>query len=177
MRALKGLTKRLGDREAAWAINGKNRFTLDLVGAEKTAVARYAEGRIERVSAYERDGRRLPVYGIYQAVFRTLKWGADLEALERNLEAIRFSSYGWVSPEHWRLLDLPDPGGDGDRGMGARGVGPRTPDAGPLRVRRPDRRSRAVVGRRTKEGPGKIPRPRSRFLGSSLGYCFGPPST
>ena len=37
---------------------------------------------------------------------RALKWGADLESLERNLEAVRFSSFGWVSPSHWRLLAL-----------------------------------------------------------------------
>lgn len=104
VRALKLLTERLGDRMAAWSIAKHNRFYLALEGSEEIEVAEYREGRINPVKCYVRDTHRLPIYGIYQAVFRAVKWAPEIDAIIKNLEAIRFSSYGWIEPAHWRLL-------------------------------------------------------------------------
>jgi len=104
--ALKLLTKRFGDRMAAWKIADKNRFTLHLEGAEKVDVPLYHEGAIQRVKCHVRGNRRLPVFGVYQAVIRALKWGADAESIQKNLEAIRFSSFNWISPGQWRFMGL-----------------------------------------------------------------------
>ncbi len=103
VRAIKLLTERLGDRIATWTITKTNRFTLDLEGAETIYLPFYHDGQIDRVKCYQRGDRRLPVLGVYQAVIRALKWGGEVAKFLVNIEAIRFSSFPHIHPEHFQL--------------------------------------------------------------------------
>lgn len=104
LRAVKLLTERLGDRIATWTVASTNRFTLDLEGAETVDVPQYHDGRIERIKCYVRNGHRLPLAGFYKGVVRALRWNPELDALLKNLEAIRSSSFAWIAPDQWQAL-------------------------------------------------------------------------
>ncbi|RYG24341.1 NAD(P)/FAD-dependent oxidoreductase [bacterium] len=104
VRAVKLLTERLGDRMASWAINGNNRFVLDLDGAEEISVPEYKDGTTTRVRCYLRDGKKLPFHGVYKGVIRALKWGADWGSILKNIEVVRASSFAHLHPNVWRQI-------------------------------------------------------------------------
>ncbi len=106
LRAVKLLVERFSDEGLEWAINSNNCFKLDLDGATEGAFPRYLEGRVEPVRCYFRDGKKLPMAGAYQAVFRCLKWAFDPDSLIKNLEAIRSISFPWTEPYPFRVLAL-----------------------------------------------------------------------
>lgn len=107
IRGIKLLTERLSDHMAEWRIDGRNRFVLDLDGAERTVVADYREGKINPVDTYLREGKKLPVYGVHRGLIEALQKGAAWEDLEANLERIRANSaFRVYSPGQWRSLAL-----------------------------------------------------------------------
>ena len=106
IRAVKLLTERLGDRVATWELASKNRFFLNLEGAETAYVPQYHEGRIERIKCHVRGDLRLPISGFYKGVVRALKWSPELADLPKNLETIRAASFPYIAPDHWRAFSL-----------------------------------------------------------------------
>jgi flavin-dependent dehydrogenase len=61
--SLKGVTQRLVDEPAVWKLSLSNRLDLALDGAVMLEVPLYRDGRIDKVRAFERNGRRLHMIG------------------------------------------------------------------------------------------------------------------
>jgi hypothetical protein len=66
---------------ARYVAGGKNRFTLNLEGAQKDWGARLDEGRIIRHRAYRRGNRLLPDVGLYGLILRHTREGGTAESL------------------------------------------------------------------------------------------------
>ncbi len=68
-------------RKASWLIDGYNLFKLDLRGAKTERIGVLAEGRIFAPPCYVRDGRRLPVAGVYGDVIGILRQTSELATI------------------------------------------------------------------------------------------------
>ncbi len=77
--------------EVEWALSSANRFQLALDGAREFCVPAYVEGRIESVTCYERDGKRLPVYGLFALLIKALGRYQDLPSLLPVLQQLAAS--------------------------------------------------------------------------------------
>lgn len=110
--AIKEFAGKFYPGESEWKINDLNEFRIDLAGAEKVTIPMYSDGRVYPVLSYRRDGKTLPMAGMYKVVthalgrthkavqllteLRTMYQGDEqgvgqaLETLEAMLEA------GWV---------------------------------------------------------------------------------
>jgi uncharacterized protein YjhX (UPF0386 family) len=67
------------DGQIVWQCNDKNHFVLQLEGAERTKIPVYADGRIEAIECYVRDGYRLPETGIFALAIAALKHSSDIQ--------------------------------------------------------------------------------------------------
>ena len=68
-------------RKASWLIDGYNVFKLDLRGAKTEPVGVLAHGRIFAPSSYVRDGRRLPLAGVFGDVIEILRQTSELATI------------------------------------------------------------------------------------------------
>ena len=82
---VKHLAQALGEGSAAWACAGFSRFVPDLFGTESVSLARYREGRVERLPSYVRNGKTLPYAGVYKAVLSALYRDPRADRLIGNL--------------------------------------------------------------------------------------------
>jgi flavin-dependent dehydrogenase len=69
------------DAAIRYVIDGKNVFKLSLAGAKETSVAHLKDGRIQRIKAYTRNGRTLPVAGNYRVIIDALNRFSDIEKI------------------------------------------------------------------------------------------------
>ena len=97
--SLKRLTAHFGGEPAKWHVADCNVFELQLEGASRVWLPRYENGRVERVRAYVRDGKRLPQTTGYQAVITVLKAAPDLPRVVHNLEVYRQREHPETTPE------------------------------------------------------------------------------
>lgn len=81
--AAKAILARFTDGEIHYEVSGANRFAIDLEGATRGWGVDHNDGRIERFRQYERDGKKLPMIGVYRAVVDALKPG-ELSFTELN---------------------------------------------------------------------------------------------
>ena len=86
--------------QAKWMINGKNVFTLNLVGAKKTFDGVLENGRITQRPCYERNGKRLPLVGIQGVLVELLERHSDIAKI---LEELRASAAKTMPAEHVEL--------------------------------------------------------------------------
>jgi len=70
--AIKEFANRFFPGKSEWKINEFNEFKLDIHGAERTTVPIYVDGRVVPVLCYRRDGKTLPMYGLYKVVTHAL---------------------------------------------------------------------------------------------------------
>ena len=106
VRSLRALTGKMVNGESRWEVAGFNVFEPNLSGASRVWLPRYRLGRVERVRAYVRDGKRLPQTSGYQAVLTVLRAAPDLMRVLHNAEVFRRSEHPETSPEAWRNLFL-----------------------------------------------------------------------
>ncbi len=75
-----------GKENVTYAIDGKNRFTLDLDGAESATVAQLADGEIRAIPAYTRDGHVLALAGGFGLVFAALLESPRADRLVQHIQ-------------------------------------------------------------------------------------------
>ena len=68
-------------RKPSWLIDGYNLFKLDLRGAKTGRIGVLAQGRIHAMPCYVRNGRRLPVAGIYADMIGILRETSNLATI------------------------------------------------------------------------------------------------
>lgn len=87
------------DREASWNLSRFNRFRLNAAGAETESVPVYENGRIKAVSCYARDGRRLPLVGLFAQVVKALRVGEDINTVLAELKTAAASYSDQMLPD------------------------------------------------------------------------------
>ena len=75
-------------RKASWLIDGYNLFKLDLRGAKTERIGVLADGRIFAPPCYVRDGRRLPVAGVYGHIIGILRQTSELATMVGLIDKI-----------------------------------------------------------------------------------------
>jgi len=75
--ALHQITRRFSNTTAKIELDGAAYYLLRLRGSELTQIAHYSQGRVQALPARERDGKLLPLYGLF---------GYLVEALEKNTD-------------------------------------------------------------------------------------------
>lgn len=61
------------DDRVQTAYGGFNSFVLNLKGSKRIELPHYAEGKVQRVRGYEREGKVLPLSGMVEHLFKALK--------------------------------------------------------------------------------------------------------
>ncbi len=68
-------------RKPSWLIDGYNLFKLDLRDAKTGRIGFLAQGRIRAMPCYFRNGRRLPVAGVYADMIEILRQTSELATI------------------------------------------------------------------------------------------------
>jgi flavin-dependent dehydrogenase len=102
IRSLKLLTGRFGASPARWRVAEANVFEPNLEGSTRVWLPSYEGGRVDRVRAVVRDGKRMPLTTGYQAVLNILKIAPDLPRVVYNVEVLRQREAPAADPEEWR---------------------------------------------------------------------------
>jgi len=84
--AVKRLTQMFSGEAATYAINRYNEFRLDLAGARLEERPSYSDGQIERVRAYVKEGKVLPLIGPFRLVVSALQNDSDVRDILRFLD-------------------------------------------------------------------------------------------
>ncbi|MBL8762991.1 MAG: tryptophan 7-halogenase [Phycisphaerae bacterium] len=71
----------------SWELNNFNVFKLNLLGAKKERVPLYHEGKIVTAEAYIKNGKTLPIVGLYGVLVDVLKANSDFISVYRALES------------------------------------------------------------------------------------------
>jgi flavin-dependent dehydrogenase len=79
--SLKQVTMRFMDQALPWNISDHNTFRLNLAGATLEHIPEYKDGRINRVPCHVRNGRRLPLTGLFQSVVTILEQTDNIETM------------------------------------------------------------------------------------------------
>ncbi|AIE85620.1 putative halogenase [Fimbriimonas ginsengisoli Gsoil 348] len=82
--ALHQITRRFSENPAKVEIDGSNMYVLRLRGANQVQIASYSKGRVHALPALERDGKLLPLYGMF---------GYVVEALQQNSQTDKVMHY------------------------------------------------------------------------------------
>lgn len=85
--SVKQVAQRLTEQPAEWSVSRFNIFRLNLNGVERGTLPHYDNGRIHQVACYERDGKRLPLIGLFDLLLKLLQKAGDAESLMRLLMA------------------------------------------------------------------------------------------
>jgi flavin-dependent dehydrogenase len=101
MSTMKAMSGEFTGGEAEWLISKFNRFRMNLVGATKGVVAHLEEGRIVPVDCYYRDGKRLPVFGLYAILHRILLAESDAQRIMDSL---------WTHFNRFKVFGTPEAG-------------------------------------------------------------------
>lgn len=88
------------DEEIAWNASQNNVFTLDLEGATEESLPVYEGGEVKPITCYVRDGRRLPVTGMYGLMVGLLRRSSDVEAVVRELIGVLKARF---APSHAKI--------------------------------------------------------------------------
>ena len=91
-------------RKASWLIDGYNLFKLDLRGAKTDRVGVLDQGRIHALPCYVRNGRRLPVAGVYADMIGILRQTSELRTIAELIDrtVLRSSPTNAVNRENMR---------------------------------------------------------------------------
>lgn len=72
------IAQRFVGGQAEWQVSKFNRFKLNTKGAKVIEVPAYNDGKVTRVKTFVRGNKRLPLYGLFSVVHKTLKQNRDL---------------------------------------------------------------------------------------------------
>jgi flavin-dependent dehydrogenase len=81
MSAMKAMAAEFTGGQIGWAITKNNHFKMNLVGATEGIVAHLEEGRMVPVKCYFRDGKKLPIFGLYAIVQTAVLQYSDAQQL------------------------------------------------------------------------------------------------
>lgn len=79
--ALHQITRRFSQKRADVEVNRATAFVPHLVGARETTLANYENGRVRTLAALERDGKIIPLYGMFRHITDAVKQSSDFERL------------------------------------------------------------------------------------------------
>jgi hypothetical protein len=105
--ALKGLGTYLTPMEIHSPLGANNVFKINLEGATKVRRAKYENGGVRRFVAYQRDGKTLPLEGVFEMVFNVLKQFTTLKEIVAELNRIALSRKGDKEFETWYINRVP----------------------------------------------------------------------
>lgn len=111
--AIKNFAAQFFAGEVEWKINELNEFRLNLHRAERINLPIYEKGRVLPIPCYRRDGKLLPMHGLFKVmvhalnrsekasgIFRELRaiYGQDTVGIAQALEALEAMVHdGWVT--------------------------------------------------------------------------------
>jgi flavin-dependent dehydrogenase len=105
--ALKGLGKYLTPMDMHNPIGSNNVFKLNLEGATKVNRAKYELGGVRRFIAYQRDGKTLPLEGVFEMLFQVLKKYSAIKDIFAELNRVAQSHHGDKEFETWYIKRVP----------------------------------------------------------------------
>ena len=95
--SMKQVMQRFSKQEIPWEVSGFNVFELDLQDIKEKLVAVYTNGRVSQVKCFVKDGRRLPITGLYSLLIDILRRTSDIEEIYQYLIAAFRTRF---SPQH-----------------------------------------------------------------------------
>jgi hypothetical protein len=92
--AVKALTSLFDNKtDIDWAVKKYNIFTLDLEGAEDIKIPVLENGRIIQRPCARRDGKTVPVYGLWKVMLTLLTRHRDIGSIFRDMHASATKKY------------------------------------------------------------------------------------
>lgn len=79
--ALHQITRRFSEKRAKVEIDQTNHYVLHEDGAEETTFAQYADGGVQATAALARDGKWLPLYGMFRHIRDGLRESPEFDRL------------------------------------------------------------------------------------------------
>ncbi|MGV6814172.1 MAG: NAD(P)/FAD-dependent oxidoreductase [Phycisphaerales bacterium] len=96
---VKALAARFGGKEElGWELSKYNKYKLQLEGAQKIATPYLQEGQIVPAMSFERGGRQLPTYGMFNIVLNVLNRQSDLREILDDIKATCKKKFGVHAP-------------------------------------------------------------------------------
>lgn len=83
--ALKWIVQKFTGKEVSWSIGKNNIFRLDLEGAKREKIPIMMDGRILEQDCYTRNGKILPIFGLYELMVRILHVETRSDGIDRAL--------------------------------------------------------------------------------------------
>jgi flavin-dependent dehydrogenase len=105
--ALKGLGTYLTPMDIYSPLGANNVFRLNLKGAEKVKRARYEHGGVRKFTAYQRDGKTLPLEGVFDMLFQIIERHSALNEIVAELNRIAISRKGDQEFQTWYVNRVP----------------------------------------------------------------------
>jgi len=96
---VKHVMQLLTGEPAEWQVNHYNVFTMNLEGATREFLPKYEQGRVKPITCYVRDGRHLPVVGMYEVLVKVLERTGDAATILNHLLSLCRAQ---LPPEHVR---------------------------------------------------------------------------
>lgn len=105
--AIKGLGKYMTPMDAGSPLDENNVFHLNLVGANFGYRAAYEDGGVRRYDAYERDGKLLPLVGVFEVIVDILQRDPTLPGILGQIRALTEGNQGNADFKIWILDRIP----------------------------------------------------------------------
>jgi len=96
---VKALAARFGGKdELGWELSKFNQFKLQLTGTKKIATPYLQDGQIVPAMSFERGGRLLPSYGMFNVVLNVLGRQTELQEIMGDIKSTCKKKYGIHAP-------------------------------------------------------------------------------
>lgn len=99
--AIRGLGKYMSPLASETPLAKYNVFRLNLNGAKFKQRARYEHGTVTRYEAYMRDGKLLPLTGVYKVIFDILQQEHTVQGFFKRFRAIQAANMGNAHFKTW----------------------------------------------------------------------------
>ncbi|MDF1809858.1 MAG: NAD(P)/FAD-dependent oxidoreductase [Phycisphaerales bacterium] len=98
---VKSLAARFGGKEnLGWELSKYNSFKLQLNAARKIATPYLQDGQVIPAMSFERAGRMLPSYGMFNVVLNVLSKHSELDEIMGEIQTVCRKKYGNQAPLH-----------------------------------------------------------------------------
>lgn len=84
--ALHQITSRFSEKRAPLRLDGSNTYLLKLRGSTEIRTAIYTKGRVQALPARERDGKLLPLHGLFGFIVEAISRHAQIDQIMAYLE-------------------------------------------------------------------------------------------
>ena len=105
--AIKGLGQYMTPMEPGSPLDENNVFRLNLADAKFRYRAAYEKGRVRRYDAYERDGKLLPLVGVFEVLVDVLQRDPTLPAILRRIHGLAEANRNNPDFKLWVLDRIP----------------------------------------------------------------------